>query len=132
MFGVKFRLRDLNKWNVFFTNVPYQFRTITVLQRFLSFVVIRIFSSFTYTHHLSLHSLKLFMLLAVLHCLPYPLRVKFSEYSFLIDCPRNFSCYFLVVSISSHLISIGLKTSSLLTWLVHGILSIHRWEYVSF
>lgn len=50
--------------------------------------------------------------------------VKFSNVSFLITCPRNVICLFLLLSLIVLLILIFSKSSSLLTYSVNGILSI--------
>lgn len=55
----------------------------------------------------------------------YPVNVKFSKPSFLIRCPRYSRCLLLILNISVVLFRIFFNVSSVLTYSVQWILSIH-------
>lgn len=67
----------------------------------------------------SIYIHKLILLTSVCHVC-----IKISKPYFLIFCPGNFNCLFLIQSINVLFVSTSFQTSSPLTYSLHGILSI--------
>lgn len=103
--------------HLFFFYVPYHFRTLAIMvhHSFLSFLVL----SF---HHS--HVCYIGYIVSHLFCSIRPVSVSFSKLCFLIMCLRNFNSHVLILSIRILFVSIILKTLSLYTCSVYGILSI--------
>ena len=113
--------------------VPYSPRTLTtiVLHNSLSFAVLRIFSLATCNFSVSstcsvIHLLRLSRY--VNRCLPLllfpftrPVSISSSNPSFLITCPKNSICLFLMVFIIFRSVPAHRKTSSLVTLSTHDI-----------
>lgn len=80
-----------------------------------------VLSFFYFSRHFSaIHLLKLMLCLVLLFSIR-PVSTSFSKSAFLIPQPRNFSCFFLILSIIFLLVYILSKASSFLASSVHVI-----------